>query len=73
MNARNRLGLYLHRFNLCRQRPVQPQEQAPVVEIPISEENVANLMDLGFPRDQVVEALRVSNNDPDRAAGFLFQ
>ncbi|KAJ3227952.1 hypothetical protein HK099_007821 [Clydaea vesicula] len=44
----------------------------PRPEIVINEDHVTSLMDLGFTREQCVEALRVSDNDADRAAGYLF-
>lgn len=33
---------------------------------------ITDLMALGFPRDQVVAALRAAFNNPDRAADYLF-
>lgn len=33
---------------------------------------VADLMNLGFPRERVMQALRASYNNPDRAAEYLF-
>jgi UV excision repair protein RAD23 len=32
---------------------------------------VNNLVDMGFPRDQVVAAMRAAFNNPDRAADYL--
>lgn len=39
---------------------------------PEFEAMVANLMALGFPHERVVQALRASFNNPDRAAEYLF-
>lgn len=49
----------------------QPQNERRE-EAAVDQAHVETLMALGFGRDQVVQALRVSNGDVDAAAGFLF-
>lgn len=43
----------------------------PPVDIYISEEHIVSLVGMGFERDQAVNALRISGNDPNRAAMVL--
>ncbi len=35
------------------------------------ERAVASLMEMGFPRDQVVKALKAAYNNPERATEYL--
>ena len=36
-----------------------------------NEEKIKKLTDLGFPKDQVKEALKKCNDDPETAANYL--
>lgn len=53
-----------------------PAPPAPTAAAPVSgaesEAAISNLVDMGFPRDQCVAALRASFGNPDRAVQFLF-
>ncbi|CAI9623959.1 unnamed protein product [Staurois parvus] len=61
-------------FPPLRQRQVvnQAEPQAPPPP-PAPEEQVAQLMEMGFSRDDVLTALRASNNDVNLATNFLLQ
>ncbi|KAJ8253396.1 hypothetical protein GJAV_G00212480 [Gymnothorax javanicus] len=50
-----------------------PPPPAPLERPPVSEEQVAMLMEMGFSRTDALEALRVSNNDLNMATNFLLQ
>ncbi|XP_067890336.1 ubiquitin-associated domain-containing protein 2 isoform X2 [Heterodontus francisci] len=45
----------------------------PSTAAPVSEEQVARLMEMGFSRVDAMEALRASNNDLNMATNFLLQ
>ncbi|KAL4635516.1 ubiquitin-associated domain-containing protein 2 [Arapaima gigas] len=56
------------------QNPAQPRGSVvPAAPNPVSEEQVARLMEMGFSRLDALEALRVSNNDINMATNFLLQ
>uniref|UniRef100_A0A6I8PSL3 UBA domain containing 2 n=1 Tax=Xenopus tropicalis TaxID=8364 RepID=A0A6I8PSL3_XENTR len=63
----NRLFQPLRHRNLGNQ--AQPQDPSPAT----SEEHVAQLMEMGFSRADVLFALRASNNDINIATNFLLQ
>ncbi|XP_064165927.1 ubiquitin-associated domain-containing protein 2 isoform X2 [Anguilla rostrata] len=52
---------------------MQPAQPNPSERSPVSEEQVAMLMEMGFSRLDALEALRVSNNDLNMATNFLLQ
>ncbi|KAJ8349954.1 hypothetical protein SKAU_G00250840 [Synaphobranchus kaupii] len=54
-------------------QPAQPAQPNPSDRSPVSEEQVAMLMEMGFSRLDALEALRVSNNDLNMATNFLLQ
>ncbi|KAI1899596.1 hypothetical protein AGOR_G00063420 [Albula goreensis] len=54
-------------------QPQQPARQNPSENSPVSEEQVAMLMEMGFSRMDALEALRASNNDLNMATNFLLQ
>lgn len=47
----------------------QPPLMAP--QAPVSEESVKSLVEMGFSREQAIEALRVCNGNPDMASDYL--
>ena len=49
-------------------RPPAPQ---PAAQPSFPEAIVGNLTEMGFPRDQVIAALRVAGGNPDRAIDVL--
>ncbi|KAL2087610.1 hypothetical protein ACEWY4_016438 [Coilia grayii] len=51
----------------------RPEPAAPPENTPITEEQVARLMEMGFSRVDAQEALRASNNDINLATNFLLQ
>ncbi|XP_025727244.1 ubiquitin-associated domain-containing protein 2-like [Callorhinus ursinus] len=51
----------------------RPSEQASPPPLEVSEEQVAQLMEMGFSRGDALEALRASNNDLNVATNFLPQ
>ncbi|KAG7467099.1 hypothetical protein MATL_G00149720 [Megalops atlanticus] len=55
------------------QQPAQPAHPNPTDNTPVSEEQVALLMEMGFSRLDALEALRASNNDLNMATNFLLQ
>lgn len=50
-------------------QPARAEERVAVGEE--YEKTIAGLMEMGFPRDQVVKALKAAFNNPDRAAEYL--
>ncbi|XP_048868640.1 ubiquitin-associated domain-containing protein 2 isoform X1 [Brienomyrus brachyistius] len=57
-------------------QPQQPARASPpnlVDGLPVSEEQVARLVEMGFSRLDALEALRASNNDINMATNFLLQ
>ncbi|KAM9319221.1 ubiquitin-associated domain-containing protein 2 [Gastrophryne carolinensis] len=63
----NRLFPHLRQRNVVNQ--AEPQAAPP----PASEQQVAQLMEMGFSRADVLTALRASNNDINLATNFLLQ
>eukprot|EP00929_Paragymnodinium_shiwhaense_P072302 TRINITY_DN36709_c0_g1_i1.p1 TRINITY_DN36709_c0_g1~~TRINITY_DN36709_c0_g1_i1.p1 ORF type:complete len:527 (-),score=140.00 TRINITY_DN36709_c0_g1_i1:262-1842(-) len=54
--------------------PGQPAVAAPGTALgPPPEAAVAEMCSMGFPRDDVLKALRAAFNNPDRAMGFLLE
>ncbi|KAJ3275060.1 hypothetical protein HDV01_001566 [Terramyces sp. JEL0728] len=53
-------------------QPNAPAGDPAMVTGAAYETSVTNLMEMGYPRDQVVAALRAAFNNPDRAAEYLF-
>lgn len=57
--------------------PVPPESKKPVAleeRFVVGEEyekSIANLMEMGFPREQVVRALKAAFNNPERATDYL--
>ncbi|XP_069493114.1 ubiquitin-associated domain-containing protein 2-like [Ambystoma mexicanum] len=49
------------------------QHPAQEVRHPATEEQIAQLMEMGFSRADVLEALRSSNNDVNMASNILLQ
>ncbi|KAM4794639.1 ubiquitin-associated domain-containing protein 2 [Rhinophrynus dorsalis] len=60
-------------FQPLRQRHVGNQAEPQAPPPPASEEQVAQLMEMGFSRADVLTALRASNNDVNVATNFLLQ
>jgi len=53
---------------------LHPPSQAPVPRFhEISPDSLQNLMDLGFPKDQCLTALRAARGDANRAASYLLE
>ena len=50
-------------------KPVSAEERLVVGEE--YEKTIANLMEMGFTRDQVVQALKAAFNNPERATEYL--
>jgi UV excision repair protein RAD23 len=52
--------------------PVRPADAASqFVTGPAMEAIIANIMEMGYPRDEVIAALRAAYNNPDRAVEYL--
>ena len=62
--------VYLSLF-LCLSLSLFPSHTFPVTG-EAYDDAVANLMGMGFEREQVVRALHASFNNPERAAEYLF-
>ena len=56
--------------NNASQQPTSSSSQ-PSTPVEVSEENITTLMGMGFDRESVIRALRVSGNDANRAAAVL--
>ncbi|XP_053291982.1 ubiquitin-associated domain-containing protein 2 [Pleuronectes platessa] len=56
------------------QAQTQPSTQPPLLDnVPVAEDQVALLVEMGFSRTDALEALRASNNDINMATNFLLQ
>ncbi|XP_060942995.1 ubiquitin-associated domain-containing protein 2 [Limanda limanda] len=56
------------------QAQTQPSTQPPLLDnLPVAEDQVALLVEMGFSRTDALEALRASNNDINMATNFLLQ
>ncbi|XP_027426501.1 ubiquitin-associated domain-containing protein 2-like [Zalophus californianus] len=69
----NRLFLPFRQRRNINSQDGRPSEQASPPPLEVSEEQVAQLMEMGFSRGDALEALRASNNDLNVATNFLPQ